>query len=400
MRRLFAFALLLLPASLVLAQDGLDRVAGKALFERIWVPAPSSTDGANGLGPLFSERSCLQCHNGPGGGASIAFNEDRSIVTRGVTAHFGDAAGKPDPVYGTDLQTRAVQGVRPEGGIEITSKSRGEPLTVGVTFDRGAPAAETRISVRLAPPLIGRARLDLVDEGSVIASADPDDHDRDGVSGRASLIETADGKRLGRFGWKAEQVDLVHQIAHAFAADMGLSSTLQPRPYGDCTIAEVDCFAQPNGRSAAFDGEEISRQIVELVAGYVRGLEPPSSFPPAAGEQVFTATGCAACHTPALPSREGGIVTVYSDLLLHDMGPALDDGVGAPGAASPEWRTTPLAALHWSLGTTRRYLHDGRAPTLDAAIRAHGGEASGAARKFEALPADDRAALIAFLEQL
>jgi CxxC motif-containing protein (DUF1111 family) len=101
-----------------------------------------------------------------------------------------------------------------------------------------------------------------------------------------------------------------------------------------------------------------------------------------------------------LPAKDGTPRTVYSDLLLHDMGSGLDDGVGAPGVKSSEWRTAPLAGLSWSQGSTRRYLHDGRAATLDAAIRAHGGEAAGALSGYLALRPEDREKLIAFLETL
>jgi CxxC motif-containing protein (DUF1111 family) len=99
-----------------------------------------------------------------------------------------------------------------------------------------------------------------------------------------------------------------------------------------------------------------------------------------------------------MPARGGGTVTVYSDLLLHDMGPDFDDGVGAPGVRPSQWRTAPLLALAPHPG--RRYLHDGRARTLDAAIRAHGGEAAGAAAAYGALDATAQARLVAFLERL
>jgi CxxC motif-containing protein (DUF1111 family) len=179
---------------------------------------------------------------------------------------------------------------------------------------------------------------------------------------------------------------------------MGLSSPFYPLPYGDCTADEPDCLAAPNGRSAAGDGEEVSRQMVGLIALYVRGLAARPGPPDAEGSALFAATGCAACHVPQMPKAGGGSVTIYSDLLLHDMGPALDDGVGAPGAASAEWRTAPLAGLASSSG--RRYLHDGRAATLAAAILSHGGEAAAARAAFAAMTETDRSRLIDFLEQL
>lgn len=390
----------LLPAAGVFADATIDHGAGKDLFERAWLPLPASPGEAAGLGPLFSENSCLTCHGGPGGGATVAFNLE-GIVARGVTAHLGDEMGRPDPLYGSALQPKAVAGLTGEGTLAILSHDPADRLIVTLIPSRGPLAPETRISIRLSPPLVARARIESVDEAAILALADPDDRDGDGISGRANLRPNASGPRLGRLGWKATEVDLDHQIAHAFAIDIGLSSPLEPFPHGDCTKAESDCLAMPHARSARFDGEEISGAMVEQVASYVRGLEPPPSPPsdPTAS-LLFSRIGCAACHIPSLPAKGGGSVKLYSDLLLHDLGPALDDGVGAQGAASQEWRTTPLAALAWSMGSTRRYLHDGSAPSLDAAIRGHGGEAAAAARKYDTASADERALLISFLEGL
>ncbi len=394
-------AVLLLPALLlpgiVLAADNLDRALGKVLFERNWVPAPSSTDGANGLGPLFSERSCLNCHGGPGGGASIAVNPD-GIVAHGLTLRFGDADGKPDPIYGSNFQARAVPGLQSEGTVTIAANDKA--VVAVPTLARGALAPETKTSLRLAPPLVTRGRIDLVDPAAILANADPDGKTGSGISGRPNMIQTANGLVPGRYGWKAEQPDLDHQIAHAFAFDLGLSSPIYPLPYGDCTAAEPDCLAAPNGQSKNFDSEEISQQIIDLIAGYVKGLEPHPLKPSISGQIIFGDLGCISCHRPSLPAKDGSPLTIYSDLLLHDMGPGLDDGVGGPGVKSSEWRTAPLAGLSWSQGSTRRYLHDGRAATLDAAIRAHGGEAGGALSGYLALRPEDRAELITFLETL
>jgi len=396
-------AALLLPAflfpAIVIAADDVDRALGKALFERIWVPAPASTDAANGLGPFFSERSCVACHGGPGGGASVALT-DTGVVARGVSIRFGDADGNPDPTYGTGFQARAVPGLGSEGTLAIAAVGTDAPLAVTVRPGRGPLSPGTRVSIRLAPPLVARGQLDAIDPAAILARADPGDANGDGISGRPNMVDTRDGPAIGRFGWKAEQPSLAHQVAHAFAFDLGLSSPLYPLPHGDCTATEADCLAAPDGRSPRFDNQEISTRMIDLVAGYVYGLEPKTTGPDRLGSVIFSDLGCNSCHTPSLPDKHGGQVTIYSDLLLHDMGAALDDGVGALGVKSLEWRTAPLAGLAWSRGTTRRYLHDGRASNLDAAIRAHGGEAAGAHSGYAALPPEDRARLIAFLETL
>jgi len=285
----------------------------------------------------------------------------------------------------------------PEGRIVLTSSSAG-PLDVAVTLDRGQLDPATRQSVRIAPPLAGRALLDKIDRAAILALADPDDRDHNGISGRARMIDVEGTPTLGRYGWKAGTTGLDEQIADAFAADLGLSSARRPLPHGDCTKGETDCFAAPTGESTRHAGHELSEDMIEIVAAYLKSLPPPKHADNILGAGLFAAAGCGACHAPAVPSADGGSVAAYTDLLVHDMGPDLDDGVGAPGVASAEWRTAPLIAM--SGGAGRRYLHDGSAPTLDAAIRAHGGEADAARARYLSLSATERQALVAFVGSL
>jgi CxxC motif-containing protein (DUF1111 family) len=255
--------------------------------------------------------------------------------------------------------------------------------------------------VRIAPPLPGRAALERIDADAVVALADPDDRDKDGISGRVRLLDGTAGRAntLGRYGYKAGAATLKEQVADAFATDLGLSSAYRPFPHGDCTAAESDCMAAPSGESTRNSGRELSDDVFDVITAYLDSLPTPTRpATPSHGEELFAATGCAACHAPAMPARDGGSVSAYTDLLLHDMGPALDDGVGAPDVASAEWRTSPLIAM--TAGSGRRYLHDGRAPTLDAAIRAHGGEAGNAREHYVALSDADRQALVAFVGSL
>jgi CxxC motif-containing protein (DUF1111 family) len=158
-------------------------------------------------------------------------------------------------------------------------------------------------------------------------------------------------------------------------------------------------MAAPTGESLRLGNHEISGEMIDLVAAYVKRLRPPkmetSNGP---GRDLFVAAGCAACHQPEMPSNDGGPVAAYTDLLLHDMGVDLDDGVGSPGVASAEWRTAPLIAMEQSPG--RRYLHDGRASTLDGAIREHGGEAAKSRANYLALSAAERQALTDFVGSL
>lgn len=377
--------------------DGLERAAGKALFDRLWVAAPSSTLANDGLGPLFNEKSCASCHMGKAFAARMSVATDGTVAARGLATRLGNAAGHGDPVYGRQIQPRAVHGLASEGTVTYRV-APGEPTRAEFTPAFGALADTTKLGPRLAPPLAGIGRIGLVDEAAIIARADPDDRDGDGVRGRARIL--ADGS-VGRYGWKASAATLDQQVADAFMLDIGLSSPLSPHPAGDCMPAEAACLAAPDGRDASFDGEEISRQMIGLITAYLDGLPAPN-VPTGgdAGAALFASAGCASCHVPAMPKRGGGAVTLYSDLLLHDMGAGLDDGVGERGVASKEWRTPPLIALSLRQGGETRYLHDGRAATLDEAVRAHGGEASRARANYDALSDADRAKLIEFLGRL
>ncbi|SHF12455.1 CxxC motif-containing protein, DUF1111 family [Kaistia soli DSM 19436] len=394
-RRLLLVALLVLPGFAL--ADGLERAMGKALFDRQWVAAPSSTLANDGLGPLFNEKGCITCHSGKAFSARVTATADGVVTARGLATRLGDAEGLADPIYGRQIQPRSVPGLQSEGTVTYTVRD-GLPMAVAFAPAFGPLAPATRLGPRLAPPLAGIGRIGMVDEAAILQREDPDDRDGDGIFGRARRL--ADGS-IGRYGWKASAATLDQQVADAFMLDIGMSSPLSPHPSGDCTAAETACLKAPDGRDASFDGEEISQQMVQLVAAYLDGLKAPTSPPEDDPDlALFTATGCAACHVPSLPRTGGGTVALYSDLLLHDMGPALDDGVGEPGVRSSEWRTAPLIALALRRGTETRYLHDGRAGTIDAAIRAHGGEASRARANYNALTAEDRMRLLSFLDRL
>ncbi len=395
--RLLALALVAAQAASAAAEG--DAASGQALFESDWVTAPSSADASGGLGPLYAARSCAGCHAGPALSGRFTEAPDRRIASRGLVLRFADGAGNPDPVYGHALQSQAAAGMTPEGRAVLTASTaalRGYVLSLHL--DRGALDAETQQSPRLAPPLLGRAALERIDIAAVLTRADPDDRDGDGISGRAAMIATESGEVLGRYGWKAEIATLKEQIADAFALDMGLSSARRPRPYGDCTPRQADCLAAAGSGSSLGD-HEVTEAAIESVAAYLESLplrEPPSGA--STGARLFTGAGCAACHVPSLPTQDGETVAAFTDLLLHDMGPDLDDGVGAPGVASAEWRTAPLIAMQPTGG--RRYMHDGRAATIDAAIRAHAGEAATARARYMALSEAERASLAAFVSAL
>jgi CxxC motif-containing protein (DUF1111 family) len=370
------------------ATASLNPALGKALFERMWVAAPASTDTADGLGPLFNARSCAACHRG-GGGTAFPLTENGK-APEGVVVRLADASGLPHPALGRQLQPRAISGFSAEGQVHWQDNH--------VSFTLADPSLSVRAELRSAPVLTVMRAIEAVDEEAILRKSDPDDADGDGISGRVRLTDDGTGgQAIGRFGWKASHATLQTQIADAFAFDLGLSSAQYPLPSGDCTARETGCLRARSGESSATEGHEISTGMIALVADYLRALKPrrAETTTPA----LFATTGCAACHTPTLTGRRGETVTLFSDLLLHDLGEANSGVVNETGVTAAEWRTAPLVALVADKGQ-RRYMHDGAAGTLEDAIARHGGEAEKAATAFRNLNRNDRDALLRFLSEL
>lgn len=269
---------------------------------------------------------------------------------------------------------------------------------------------DTRFSARVAPPMIGLGLLEAIPEADILANADPDDANGDGISGRANQVWDRALQRtvLGRFGWKAGQPSLNQQNAEAFANDMGLTTTLIA--HDNCTQAQTDCLATVNGGVP-----EVSDNILASVLFYSRNLGVPARRDVDApevleGKGLFHQAGCQGCHTPSFttaadaaePELANQPIRPYSDLLLHDMGEGLADGREEFLATGREWRTPPL----WGIGLTQavnghtQFLHDGRARNLLEAILWHGGEAEAAKQRVLQFDANERAALLAFLNSL
>lgn len=407
---------------------------GQAIFEAEWIPAPNVSDGADGLGPLFNATRCSGCH-GVGGeplaGGDSLDRRMRSLVLR-LSTSTSSGEVVPHPVYGSQLQDRAIPGIAAEGTLRIEYETHRERLDDGTVVELrrpratiadpayGDPGAGMLWSLRRPPELQGVGAIAAIDESEILAAADPDDRDGDGVSGKAgrAAVEDANPRNgsLARFGWKASVATLTRQTAEAFSLDMGLSTPLVPRPAGDCTTLEAACMSAPDGRSAAKGGFEVSQTEIDLIVAFLDSLGPPSSAVAVEvdrrGRRLFADTGCAACHRPsyrAAPGSAGapsdGAVWLYSDLLLHDMGDDLADQRPEGNASGREWRTPPLWGLAKRLDSLRHdpaagLLHDGRARSPLEAVLWHGGEASAARARFRSLSSDDRRELIRFLSRL
>lgn len=394
MRAAVGVGIAIVLASAAIADDRMSRTIGKALFERAWVPAPSSTKANDGLGPLFNARACISCHAGLER-MPVTVDATGIVTSENLVLRFSDRNGGADPIYGRQLQTAAVPGVESEGGLVLSEKG---PVPYNLS---GMVASGIHHGARLAPALRGLGLIEKIPDAAILEHADPNDRNDDGISGRANVVTAHDGtSRIGRFGWKGSAATLADMTEMAFSLDLGLSTPGRRAPWGDCTEKQSQCRAAPHGGDMS--EPEITGELVAMIRDYLASIAPPASpddTKAESGAKFFADAGCAACHIPALPSPIGP-VRAYTDLLLHDMGDGLDGGATEPGVAVSEWRTAPLWGLSRVVASGAGFLHDGRAGTLQEAILAHGGEGSAARSRYIALKQRDRDRLLAFLSSL
>lgn len=333
-----------------------------------------------GLGPVFVATSCVACHAGDGRGTPFTtLTRFGQINETGNTfLHLG----------GPQLQNRALPGYAPE------------VVPPGATFARFTPPANT-----------GLGFIELVSDTDILAMADPDDLDGDGISGVPNWNYIPDylnlpqgavsqnGKYICRFGRKGAAFDLLHQTANAYNQDIGITSSFEP----------VD----------AYTGLTIDPEITDLtvrnVVFYLQTLKAPiqrnqNDATVQQGKALFSQIQCAACHKPELRTGYSPVSPLsnkkfypYTDLLLHDMGPGLDDGYTEGSAKTFEWRTPPL----WGLGLSPNsqggnffLMHDGRARSIEQAIQLHGGEAAASRSNYNNLSQQEREAVLKFLNSL
>ena len=272
------------------------------------------------------------------------------------------------------------------------------------------------MSPRVAPPMIGLGLLEAVAASDVLAGADPDDADGDGISGRARRVWSPEHGRmmLGRFGWKAGTATIVDQSAAANSGDIGISSPLAPAPWGECTERQQACRSGPHGADPG--GFEAPAIVMDAIVFYSRNLAVPArreENDPVVlqGKALFYRIGCTGCHTPKHATRRdwpieelaGQLIWPYTEFARarHGRWPS-GWSSRRRRATGREWRTAPL----WGIGLTEvvnghtRFLHDGRARNLAEAILWHGGEAEAARAAFLSMSREERSALLAFLNSL
>ncbi len=402
----------LMPAQNLLIETELAFYSGNAFFNQGWVVSPASTDARDGLGPLFNARSCSACHFRDGKGEPPEDGEGPFVGLLLKLSVPGPNGPVPHPVYGDQLQDQASPDVPVEGiphmeWVEVHGQyPDGTPFTLiepDIAIESlayGPLGDDIMTSARIAPHMIGLGLLEAIPvERLQQLEAEGE--------GRIHWVDGIDTVMPGRFGWKASAPTVEVQSAAAFAGDMGLTSTIAP--FDDCTDDQVDCLDAIDG------GEpEVTDRIMDRVVTYSSTIAVPArrrADDPTVlrGKKLFNAIGCADCHTPShrtgdarLAELSNQLIWPYTDLLLHDMGEGLSDNRPSGDAKPSEWKTPPL----WGLGLMpqvaghSRYLHDGRARSIEEAILWHGGEAQPATDEFMALNRKQREAVIAFVEDL
>lgn len=333
----------------------------------------------DGLGPAFNGTSCAACHSVPAIGGISSITEIRA-GRRNEDGTFEELnGGTLFHLFSTPPHTCQVQ-IPPEANV---------------------------IARRMPIPVFGAGLVEAVPDDAIAAAEDPDDANGDGISGRAARIEdVATGRqRIGRFGWKAQQATLLAFAADAYRNEMGITNALFPEEFAAgipteqlrlCSLTRgVEDVADRRTRLRGIDNFEA---FMKFLAPLERG---PVSDDAATGEVIFSAIGCAACHTPVLttgadpnPLFDRRPVPLYSDLLLHDVGTG--DGIPQAAAQANEIRTPAL----WGLRFRRPLLHDGSAATIEEAVRRHAGEAAAVLERFRALTPAEMQQLFAFLASL
>lgn len=410
---------------------------GDGIFERPYSPSlrPGFVSNADGLGPIFNHNGCESCHAADGRAKPPA-GPDEMIEGGFVRVSVPGIGPYGEPLspkgYGHQIGDRAIEGVKPEATVRINwignsgtfpdgeKYSLRQPDIILTDLAYGPMPKDAVLELRMAPPVHGLGLLEAIPEKTLLAWADVDDIDGDGISGRPNYVWDLErgGKILGRFSWKANAFDVRQQAAAAAYNDMGVNSELFLYRHDDQSIthkSRQNCEPEQETCLAAIDSldyelapdqlRDVTTYLQLLGVVYRRNMDDPQVQK---GEQLFHQTGCESCHKSQVMTGEHEIARLenqlirpYTDLLLHDMGPGLS-GRRDFEASQQEWRTSPL----WGIGVTEvvnghtNFLHDGRARNVEEAILWHGGEAETAKQKYMNLSKADRQLVIGFINNL
>ena len=446
------------PSATLAPQQHAEFYAGRALANQPWVIAPTITTARDGLGPYFHQRTCLACHSRGGKGDIPEKSSqllDQAVVRLSIPAINESQIGpQPDPVYGVQLQPKSTSVVDrlalrnrrtdlpaeakiylqwsskaftyPDGQVVMLRRPQLDIRQLGY----GPLATNIQTSLRAAPSIQGMGLIEAIPQAAIDQLADPDDQDRDGISGRLNWVtdHTADQTNPvplvpGRFGLKANIHNLEQAVAAAFHQDLGITTPNFPQQ--TCTQLQTACQQQPNGndhppatesnKNASDLPVEVPQHVLNLVTNYITHLAVPARQEASLkatkqGRKLFYQQGCGSCHQPSFKTVSSGknpelhdlTIYPYSDFLLHDMGDELADHRADFSASGREWRTAPLwsAGLHKRVNGNQFYLHDGRARNIEEAVLWHGGEADQSRQNFIQLSSNERRQLIQFVRSL
>lgn len=390
---------------------------GDAVFGQTFVTAPAPIH--SGLGTIFNNTSCTNCHHNDGIGLPTAGELQSSLLMR-ISLPGEDAHGGPVPVpgYGVQLQDKAVFGKQPECKVNISYDYKTYSFADGETYELRTPtytlsnlytpiSGSYLLSPRLAPPMFGLGLLEAVPESEITDLQDPNDANGDGIKGRANYVwdSATNSRKLGRFGWKANTASILSQVAGAFNQDMGITTSVMP-------VENSFGQAQYDGLK---DDPELPDSLLNAVKFYAQTLAVPARRNTTdaiikRGLQLFVLAKCVNCHKQtlttginvAMPALSNQVIHPYTDMLVHDMGPGLADNRPDFLAGGRDWRTAALwgVGLFEIVNNPGYYLHDGRARTLTEAIMWHGGEAAQSTAYFSNLSKVDRDAVLKFLKSL
>lgn len=396
----------------------------------------SGNDYGGGLGPVYAGFSCGSCHSNAGrtkpagwadgGSGPYGFSAQLVYITRKNGAQFRE--------YGRVLHDQSIYGVAPEGKLKVEWKYQTFSFPDGETYELAAPAYtitdwydkaytpdELFCTVRIPLRHVGMGQIMSLDQTEIEALAAKSNYPEYGISGRCNYITERGVKCLGVSGNKAQHADLTVELG--FSSDMGCTNSRYPEE-----ICEGQTqINQGSMMGLLYDRLDISTEDMENVDLYMQSLGVPArrdvDDPQVIlGEQKFYEAKCHLCHVTTLHTRPRGSTLLngtqlpwlgnqtihpYSDFLLHDMGSeimgiGLNDNYPSGLATGNEWRTTPL----WGIGLQEKvnahtcFLHDGRARNFTEAIMWHGGEGDVSRLLFARMNANERAALIRFLESL
>jgi CxxC motif-containing protein (DUF1111 family) len=347
----------------------------------------------DGFGPIFNEKSCSTCHSlGAIGGSGTQIETRFGRLENGVFDPLAAQGGSLIQVFGV-------------GAIKPNCNFQGEVVPNNANVQAG----------RRTTALFGLGLVDAVPDWVFLSLAV---NQPPNIRGRVNYVQDffADPPRrvVGKFGWKSQVPSLLQFSADAYLNEMGVTTTSQ---VGSRLVTEFSHENLPSGLPESCDpkpgvddpDEEGIQEDVQQFKDFMQLLAPPAREPTTpqvrSGAYIFEQLGCATCHTPVLRTGQSSISALsykrfrpYSDFLLHDMG-TLGDGIGAQGRADlREMRTSPLWGLRFA--DQKALLHDGRAHSIEEAIRFHDGQARQARDAFKRLSSAEVNNLLAFLKSI